>query len=180
MSRSVPHVMHGGEDAVALPVAEPGGLFGRAGEIQPLDDHRGAVRPGAVSLHEGRALGHHDGHRHAQPGAVIGEGLGMVPRAGRHHAAFALVRRQLQQPVQGPALLEAAGEMQVVELDPDLGAGQLRQPPRIAHGRAVDLAGDAVPRRQNVVKRDCHGTSLYPVCASLMRAFGPRPDAPQP
>ncbi|MNE42680.1 hypothetical protein D3C80_1368240 [compost metagenome] len=144
-----------------------------------MDDDIGAVGAGAVHLHEGGALGHDDGHRHAQAAAVIGQGLGVVAGRGGDDAALHLIRRQLQQPVQGAALLEAAGEVQVVELDPDLGAGQLRQAARIADGGAVHLAGDAGLRRANIVDGDGHEAPEFvsrPVSASGLR----RPcDAPE-
>ena len=129
LTRDDPRVVEGRDKDKAFLVAQPVRLLGRAGEVQALDHHGRAMGPGAVRLHEGRAFRHDDGHGNAQPGAVIGQGLGVVAGRGRHHAAPALVGRQLQQPVQRAAFLETAGEVKVVELDPDLGPGQLRQPP---------------------------------------------------
>ena len=78
---------------------------------------------------------------------VIGDALGVV--AGRHgdHAALALVGRELQQRVERAALLERGGELQVLELDPDVGLGDARQRLAAQAGRAHDRAGDA-PRRR--------------------------------
>src|SRR5690606_9068292 len=132
------------------------------------DDDIGAVGAGAVHLHEGGALGHDDGHGHAQTAAVIGQGLGVVAGRGGDDAALLLVRGQLQQPVQGAALLEAAGEVQIVELDPDLGAGQLRQAARVTDGRAVDLTGDTLLRRPDVVDGDGHEVPKF-IVAGLCR-----------
>ena len=58
-----------------------GGLAG-GGEAVALQHDLGAERLGAVDLDEGRALGHHDRRRDAEPAGVIGDALGVV--AGRH------------------------------------------------------------------------------------------------
>ena len=65
---------------------------------------------------------------------VIGDALRVV--AGRHgdDAALALVRRQGRQPVERAALLEGGGELQVLELEPDLAAEDLGQ--RAARSRS--------------------------------------------
>ena len=47
---------------------------------------------------------------------------------------------ELRQPVQRTALLERGGVLQVLELQPELGAGDLRQGARRQAGRAGDLA----------------------------------------
>jgi hypothetical protein len=70
-----------------------GGLVGRRASVKsrPLMT---TVAPWArvpSDLHEGRPLGHHDGHGHAEPGAVIGQALGVVAGAGGDHAALAFI-----------------------------------------------------------------------------------------
>src|SRR3569832_2714889 len=68
----------------------------------------------------------------------------MVAGRGRDDAALLLLVGELRQPVPGAALLERGGVVQVLELDPDLGPGQLRQLARAAARRAVDVPLDAL------------------------------------
>jgi hypothetical protein len=70
---------------------------------------------------------HDDGHRNAEPLAVIGDRLRMVAGRRRDHAARALLLGQLQQFVERAALLVGGGELEVLELQPDLGADDLGQ-----------------------------------------------------
>ena len=69
-----------------------GGLA-RGDEAVALQHDRRAEAFGAVDLGEGRALGHHDRRRDAEPARVIGDALRVV--AGRHRddPGAALVRR---------------------------------------------------------------------------------------
>uniref|UniRef100_A0A0N5A4T1 LigA n=1 Tax=Parastrongyloides trichosuri TaxID=131310 RepID=A0A0N5A4T1_PARTI len=177
-------VVEGRDEDIAVLGLKPLGLLGRAGEVEAVDDDVGAVGAGAVHLHEGGALGHDDGHRHAQAAAVIGQGLGVVAGRGGDDAALLLIRRQLQQPVQGAALLEAAGEVQVVVLDPDLRPSQLRQTAGVADGRAVDLTGDAFLRLADVVDGDGHEVPDFvygrPLSSGLRPPFGTGRDGEQP
>jgi hypothetical protein len=73
--------------------------------------------------------------------------------AGAHgdHAALALRRREREQLVQRPALLERGGELQVLELEEDLGAGELRERAALDEGRMRDCAVDALRRGADVV-----------------------------
>ena len=77
---------------------------------------------------------------------VVGDALRVV--AGRHgdHAALALLRRELQQLVQRAALLERGGELQVLELEPDLGPGDARQRLAAQAGRVHDDSRRCVRR----------------------------------
>ena len=56
---------------------------------------------------------------------MIGEPLRMVAGRGRDHAARALLVGQVQQFVERAAFLVGGGELEILELQPDLGAGQL-------------------------------------------------------
>ena len=104
----------------------------------------------ALHLHGGREGRHHDHRRNAQALRVVGHALGVV--AGRHgdHAACTLHRIERQQAVERAALLEARGELQVLELEPDLGTGDGRKRARMQAGRVLDLAREPGRRRAHV------------------------------
>ena len=55
---------------------------------------------------------------------MVGDRLRVVAGAHGDHAALALVSRERQQLVQRAALLERGGELQVLELEAHLGAGE--------------------------------------------------------
>jgi len=90
---------------------------------------------------------------------VVGEALAVVAGRRRDHAPGALLGGQLQQLVQRAALLVGGGELQVLELDPDLGAGDLRQGPRMVAGRAFDLPLDPFGGGFDLGEREGHGGS---------------------
>jgi hypothetical protein len=88
-----------------------------------VEDDAGAV---ALRLHHLDARGgrrHDDGDRHAKPAAMVGERLGMVAGGRRDHAAGAHLLRHQQQLVERSALLVGGGELEVLELHIDGGAG---------------------------------------------------------
>jgi hypothetical protein len=115
------------------------------GQSLAVEDDVGAEMLGMADFDEGGALGHHDGGRNVQAPGVVGHSLGMVP--GRHgdDAAPPLLVRQALQLVKGAAVLERAGELQVLELDPELGAGDLGErvgaEERGRHDSALDRLG---------------------------------------
>ena len=123
--------------------------------------HRiGAMALGLGDLHCRSRFGHHDRHRDAEPLAVISDRLGMIARRRRDHPARALLRGQLEQFVERPALLVGRGELKVFELEPHFGADQFAE--RAAYQRrgldhrAVDAGGGGA----NVVEGrtlHCHG-----------------------
>jgi len=129
------------EDEVALG-AEGHGLSLRVVIAVALDHHLSAEFPGLLHLHEGGVARHDDGHRDTQALCVVGEALAVVAGRGRDHPAPALVRRQLEELVEGAPLLVGGGELQVLELHPHLGARNLRQGLGMAAGSAFDLAVD--------------------------------------
>jgi hypothetical protein len=122
-----------------------------------VDHHLGAVGAGLLHLHERCGLGHHDGHRDAQAGGVIGQTLAMIAGRGGDHAAGAHGLIQEQQFVERPALLVGGGELQVLELHPHLGAGDLAQRPRPTAGRALDVSAQPFLGREDIVKGERHG-----------------------
>ena len=124
------------------------------GERVALDHHLRAMHLRALDLAVGRAARHHDHRAQAETRRVVGHALRMVARAHRDDAAPARRFIQRQQPVERAALLERGGELQVLEFQPDFGAGELRQRAAVQAGRALDRACDALCRRANVVQGD--------------------------
>ena len=101
------------------------------------DDLRAEAARGR-DLDQRRGLRHDDGGADAEPRRVEGDALRVVAGAGGDHAARALLRRELQQPVQRAALLEGAGALQVLELEIDRMAGKLGEIVRDLAGRIVE------------------------------------------
>ena len=71
---------------------------------------------------------------------MVGDRLGVVAGAHRDDAAAALRVGQREQLVQRAALLEGGGELQVLELEEDLGAGEARQRAAVDQRRVLDRA----------------------------------------
>ena len=95
---------------------------------------------GLRHLHRRRRLRHDDDRRNAEPLGVIGDRLRVIAGRCRDHAARALFVGQLQQFVERAALLVGGGELQILELQPDFRADDLRQGPADQHRRADDRA----------------------------------------
>ena len=92
---------------------------------------------------------------------MIGDGLRMVAGRGGDDSARALVFGQLEQFVERAALLVGGGELEVLELEPDLGADELGQGPADQHRGADDRAVDALRGGADVVDgRGLHGGRL--------------------
>jgi hypothetical protein len=85
---------------------------------------------------------------------VVRDRLRVIAGAHRDHAAAALVGGQRQELVQGAALLERGGELQVLELEEDARAGEPRQGAALDARRLLDGAGDALRRGANIVEGD--------------------------
>ena len=99
----------------------------RAGEVVADEHHFGAMDFGAGDLGERRAGRHDDRRRDAEPVGVVGEALRVVSGGRRHDAAWRGRVREGEQEVERAPLLERGRELQVLELQPDAGAGDLRQ-----------------------------------------------------
>ena len=80
-----------------------------------------------VTFIVGVRTGHDDRHRDAEAAAVVGDRLGVVAGRGSDDAAGALVVVQRQQFVERAALLVGGGVLQILELQPDVGAGDVGQ-----------------------------------------------------
>ena len=116
----------------------------------------------------------------AHPLGVVRDRLRVVAGRHREHAVRTLVGGQLRHLVERAALLERRGELQVLELQEDLAAGELRQRARRQAWRARDFAGSrsAAARMSSTVS----GAVMAP--AALSRRPGRpsacwcRPDSP--
>ena len=90
-----------------------------------FEQHTGAECTGVLDLVERRGHRHHDRDRNAKAAAMIGDALGMIASRSGDHAGFFLLIRQASQLVERAALFERAGELKILELHPDFGAGNL-------------------------------------------------------
>ena len=109
-------------------------------QIAAFLNHLGAEIACMLDLGERCGQRHHDGGGNAQPPGMIGDPLGMVARAHRRHSARLFFRRQRQKAIERAALLEAGGELAVLEFQPHIAAGDLRQGHRMARGRTHQRA----------------------------------------
>ncbi|MNX87075.1 hypothetical protein D3C86_1189880 [compost metagenome] len=93
----------------------------------PGQHHLGAETTRIGDLDRGREARHHDHGGHAHALRMVGHALGVVAGGHGDHAFGALVVGQRQHAVQCAAFLEGRGELQVLELQPDLGAEDVGQ-----------------------------------------------------
>ena len=133
------------DEGQAVALGDLPGMAGRILDALALEHHPGTEAPRVLDLHERRVARHDDGRRDAQAPRVVGDALRMIAGGHGDHARGRLLGRQLRQAVQGAALLERGGVLQVLELEPDLGAGDLRQRARRA-GRASPRSGRRAAR----------------------------------
>ena len=134
----------------------PGRVLAGLEQVVAFKQHRRAVHARIADLGIGRALRHHDRRRNAEPRRVVGDRLCVVAGAHRDHAAAALRGREGKELVQRAALLERGGELQVLELEEDLGAGELGERPAVDEGGVLEGAGHAGRCGPDVLERDCH------------------------
>ena len=111
----------------------------------------GAEAARALDLDRRREARHHDRRRDAHALGVVRDRLRVVAGRDREHAVRALVGGELRHLVERAALLERRRELQVLELEEDVAAGELGQRARRQARRARDLAGEAPGGRADVV-----------------------------
>ena len=138
----------------ALVGGQAGGLGRGLGDALAPQHDRGPQLAGALHLHEGRVGGHDDRGVDAEPGGVVGDGLGVVAGRHGHHALGPLAVVELEELVEGAALLEGRDELQVLELHHHRAPEDRGQGARVGAGRALDRAGDAARRGHDVVVGD--------------------------
>ncbi len=141
-------------EAVLARVLERRGLRlveGFAGE-----DHLDAVLARALHLHVRGEARHEDRGADAEPLRVVSDCLRVVAGGDRQHARLALDRAQAQELVERPALLEGPGELEVLELEEDLGARHLGERARGEAGRLLYRAGDRRGGLADALRGDGH------------------------
>ena len=156
-------VVVGMDESEAFAIGD--GAGGGPGFLQVIafQHHPGAEIAGVLDLGEGGGFRHHDGGGNAQPAGMIGHALGVIAGAHGGDAALFLVRRQRLEAVERAALFERRGELPVFEFEMDLATRDLGQGARMAHRRALNLAGDHLCRGADIVKRygkRCHARLL--------------------
>ena len=138
------------------------GMRGGLGQGLAVQHDMRAPGRGARHLGRRREFRHHDGGGDAGQAGMPRHRLGVV--AGRHRddAALALALGQQRQAVGRAALLEGAGDLQIVELQHHLGAGGARNRVAGQRGRAQHAAGDPLGRRRHIGKASARQTNLMP------------------
>ena len=152
-----------GDDAVVVVGMDQGqaislhqlvGEGDQVGEFVALLQHPGAEAFGAGDLGEGRAKRHGDSCRNAQPAGVVGDALGVIASGNRDDAEPALQLAERLQPEQRATVFERRSDLQVFQLQPDLGTGQGRERPRMPGGRSDHMPVDSRRRQADILK--CH------------------------
>ena len=135
------HLLEGLERRVAQP-QRLGAVGLRGVELQ--------LRGGLPGHHHGRGAGERRG---------VGDGLRVVARRDGDHAARVLVRRQRRDAVVRAARLERAGDLEELELEPQVvDAGRLAERARRLDGRVPDRRrSEQRARCEQIVVRGWHG-----------------------
>ena len=103
------------------------------------------ITPEATGIHhldERRVLRHHHARGNAERSAVIGYCLRVIPRARCNHTSRALIRREIEQPVERTTILEGSGALLVLEFE-------------------VQRAGQAAPQREGRHRGSCNNRMRY-------------------
>ena len=140
-----------GEAALGLDLA---GVRVRRIEVVAVEDHLGAQLARVGDLDERRPFGHHDDARDAQPRGMERNRLCVIAGRGRDGAARALLGAQREEAIEGPALLEGARHLQVLELEVGHRARAAREVLGAGTWGPVDRVADAGARGANVVDAD--------------------------
>ena len=124
--------------ARAMFFCQIGGLFQRRAAF----DDSCTVAAGVLDLYRRRADGNENSRRDCKAGGVIGHALRVVAGRRRDHALPALIGGQSRKPIERAALLERRRELQILEFEPDIGAGDLGQRPAMIEIRPLDETGE--------------------------------------
>ena len=166
-------VVEGVDEAQALVCRHQQGLLARFVKAVTVQHHFSAKAACAFHLHRGRGARHHDHRAQAQALRVVRHALRVVAGGRGDHAADGHTRfDQRGQLVERAALLEGRGELQVLELQEDLGGQDLAQGARFDTGRVQHLAGQAAGGRFDVFEADARHHAVPPTVRRSMRRVG--------
>jgi hypothetical protein len=115
------------DDGVAALLGELQAGDARVLEGVADEDDLGAEAARVLDLHARGEARHDDRRRDAHALRVVGDGLRVVAGRDREHALGALGGSELRHLVERAALLERGGELQVLKLEEDGAAADLRQ-----------------------------------------------------
>jgi hypothetical protein len=115
---------------------------------------------GASDLRRGGEFRHDDRGGDTKQLGMPRDGLRVVARRHGDHAAIPLRGRQHRKPVGGATFLESTGDLKIVELEHDLGAGQARNRVTGQHWCPQHTTGDTLGGLLNVLER-YHRKGVY-------------------
>ena len=145
-------VIEGMDEGELLLLLQARGLLAGFVIVRAVQDDLRAKAARGGDLYQRRGLRHDDARANAQPRRVKGHALRVIAGARGDHAVRALLRRELQQPVQRAALLEGAGTLQILQLEIDGMAGQLGEIVRYLARRIVEDIADALASGRDTVQ----------------------------
>ena len=151
-------VVEGGYEQFAGFLGMGQGGIPRGVEIDAFQNDLCAQVLGPPDLGEGGAFRHVDGRRDVQSPGVIGHALGVVTGRGGDDAARTFVIRQAAQLDPGATDLERARDLQILQLQINIGAGRPRQPAHRQGRGANDLTLQLVGGIADGIYRHGHGT----------------------
>ncbi len=138
------------DEGHAFGFATAGGFLAGLVVVGAVQDDLRAEAAGGLHFDERRGERHHDDGADAALGGVMRDALGVIAGAGGDDAASGLLGGERGDVVECAALLEAAGHLQVFELEEDALAGLAGEGLRARAGRVVDGAVEALARGGDV------------------------------
>ena len=167
LARDDREIVIGVNEDMALCLHERMGVIGGLAQIRTLEHHLGTQPARLLGLGEGGSNRHHDDGPNAEPAGVVGDPLRVIAGRDRDDAARALGIREREQLVEGTPVLEGAGILPVLELEDDLGAGDLAEAARRQCRRGHDRPRHCRGGPADVVDGDGHDCSIASSFAAL-------------
>jgi len=140
-------VVEGVDEGEVLLGGEAGRLFAGLVVVGAVEQYLCAKAACGGHFDEWRGERHDEEGADAAGGGVVGNALRVVAGGGGDDAAGGLLGREGGDAVERAALLEAAGHLQVFELEVDLLAGERGEELRVRARRVVDGAAQALAGR---------------------------------